>query len=238
MPKHAIDLNNFSNAAAESLHFYGSYMQETRHSDRTYYWAKLANWYLEQMGFPGRPDRPPTQAEMNGLRKIPLLRREARKWLLAEIAKGRRPTDRSLMRDTTAKFVTAIKRDAELSAAISFMKDQLGTDTVDVAPITPSFSELYQFSQGIENRPELARCQSFHELYKYAEAYHAREAGRTAPLAGGEYDAVRASDMLNYLDEYDSPDLPLDAPAVRDNVYGPAPTLDSIYGPAPQMDGI
>ncbi len=224
---------------AESLYHYGKYMEDVGYrNDATYYSAKLAGWYLESIGIPGRPNRAPTQAEMNGLRKIPILRRNARAWLAGQIAAGRSATEIALARDTTGKFVAAIKADAELTAAIAFMKDQLGTATVDVAPVTPSFNELYQRARGIENRPPIARCQSFHEVFRFAEAMRAAQQAPAAAPPQNEYDVVRVQDMLGYLDQYDAPDVALDAPAVRDNIYGPAPDLGAVYGPAPQMDGL
>jgi hypothetical protein len=239
MPKHSISLNSFSDGASESLYHYGKYMEDVGYrNDATYYSAKLAGWYLESIGIPGRPNRAPTQAEMNGLRKIPILRRNARAWLAGQIAAGRSATEIALARDTTGKFVAAIKADAELTAAIAFMKDQLGTATVDVAPVTPSFNELYQRAQGIENRPPIARCQSFHEVFRFAEAMRAAQQAPAAAPPQNEYDVVRVQDMLGYLDQYDAPDVALDAPAVRDNIYGPAPDLGAVYGPAPQMDGL
>lgn len=229
MPKVAIDLNAFSPAAAEAIYYYGRYMEDPSfRNDNSYYWARLASWYLEKIGIPGRPSRTPTQSEWAGFGKIPALRKSVRAWLAAELGKGRSASDPALIRETVARFTTGARNDPDIVAALAMMRDQLGTSHLDVAPTTPSFNELWNMTQGIDSRPMIQRLQSMHEVDAFADTLRAQEQ-RTPPTdPSREYEVIRVEDMLGYLDHYDSPEVPLDPPATRDHQYGPAPSLSGV----------
>lgn len=232
MPKVAIDLNAFSQAAAEALYHRGRYMEDPAYrNDNTYYWARLSEWYLNEAGLPGRPSRAPTATEMNGLRKIPVVRRNTRTWVVNQLRAGRSPKDLSFIDATPARFANAVRSDAELTAAIAYLKDQLGTAQVDVEVFVPSFNELWQQAQNIDNRTPAQRYQSMHQVQQWAEALRAQEQQQAgaAALPDNEYDVVRVQDMMRYLDEnYDAVDAPLEAPATHDHQYGPAPVFEGV----------
>lgn len=229
MPKVAIDLNAFSPAAAEAIYYYGRYMEDPSfRNDNSYYWARLASWYLGSIGIPGRPSRMPTQSEWAGMSKIPILRRSVRSWLAAELGKGRSASDLALMRETVARFTTGARNDPDIVAALAMMRDQLGTDHLDVAPTTPSFNELWNRTRGIDDRPLINRLQSMHEVDAFADTLRAQEQQTPPTDPSREYEVIRVEDMLGYLDHYDSPEVPLDLPTTRDHQYGPAPAFGGV----------
>lgn len=232
MPKVSLDLNGFSPAAAEALYHRGRYMEDAAYrNDNTYYWARLSEWYLREAGIPGQPGRAPTQAELNGLRKIPVARQNTLRWVVNQLRAGRSPNDLSFIDATPARFANAVRSDAELTAAILYLKEQLGTANATVEVLSPTFNELWERARNIDSRPPAQRYQSMQQVHQWAEALRAQEQHQTgaAALPDNEYDVVRVQDMMSYLDEnYDAAGSPLEAPASHDHQYGPAPVFDGV----------